>query len=146
MARTATDRKPKTRQRSFRFSERTLQDLERSARESNTSANGMAARLIEEGLRTARHPLIHFRNGGAGRRPAIVGTRLDVWQVIAYLRANDNDVATVAELLQRPEAHIRACVSYYAEFKDEIDTWIEDEREFSRRAEEAWEREQKALA
>lgn len=89
------------------------------------------------GLRTKRHPLVYFRRGASGRRPALVGTRLDVWQVIATLRANESDVAETAELLAVPESHVRACVAYYADFKEEIDAWARRERELARREEEA---------
>lgn len=135
----------KTRQRSFRLPQDTLQELGTRAGERGESANSLARRLIEEGLRTERHPLIYFREGAAGRRPAILGTRLDVWQVVDYLRANDNDSAEVAELLSIPEHWVQACADYYAQFKDEVDEWADAQREFSRRAEETWRRGQEAL-
>src|SRR5680860_705875 len=86
----------RTRQRSFRLSEATLRELGLRARERGESANSLARRLLEEGLRTERHPLVYFREGPAGRRPAILGTRLDVWQVVEYLDANDYDVTAVS--------------------------------------------------
>lgn len=136
---------PETRQRSFRLPQGTLEELGARARERGESANSLARRLIEEGLRTDRHPLIYFREGAAGRRPAVRGTRLDVWQVVDYLRANDSDNAEVAELLSIPEHWVQACADYYAEFKDEVDEWADTQREFSRRAEETWRRGQGAL-
>lgn len=115
---------PSTRQRSFRLSEATLDELGARARERGESANSLAARLIEEGLRTDRHPLIWFRGGAAGRRPALLGSRLDVAQVVAYLRANDHDAAEVAELLDIPEHLVHAAAEYYHDFADEIDGWL----------------------
>lgn len=134
-----------TSQRSFRLPRRTLRELGDRAREHGESANSLARRLIEEGLRAERHPLIYFREGAAGRRPALVGTRLDVWQAIATLRAGDNDVPATAEYFQVPERSVQACLAYYAEFKDEIDAWAREQEELSRRAEEAWRREQRVL-
>lgn len=135
-----------TRQRSFRLPERTLEELAARARERGETANSLARRLIEEGLRTQRHPLIYFREGAAGRRPALVGTRLDVWQVIATLQAEGNDVSATAKYFEIPERSVQACLSYYAEFKDEVDVWAREQEEFGARAEEAWRRERQLLA
>jgi uncharacterized protein (DUF433 family) len=124
-----------TRQRSFRLSEQTLAELGARAQERGESANSLAARLIEEGLRTDRHPLIWFREGAGGRRPALLGTRLDVAQVVAYLQANDDDPAEVADLLAIPEHLVHAAASYSAEFGEEVDAWLGAEADYARRAE-----------
>src|SRR5438046_511384 len=116
-------RKPTMRQRSFRLPASTLDLLDARAAEGGESGNALAQRLIEEGLRADRHPLIYFRAGAAGRRPALVGSRLDVWQVIETLRGHGGDVSATAEYFEIPEAKVRACRSYYAEFPEEIDAW-----------------------
>ena len=126
-----------TRQRSFRLAQRTLEQLGARARERGETANSLAARLIEEGLRTDRHPFIWFRDGAGGRRPALLGTRLDVAQIVAYLRANGGDVAEVAGLLAIPEHLVHAAASYDAEFADEIDAWLQAESDYARGAEPA---------
>jgi hypothetical protein len=61
----------------FRVLPRTLEHLKRRAREAGQPQNALAERCIEEGLRMDEHPLIYFRDGAAGRRPAVLGTRLD---------------------------------------------------------------------
>jgi uncharacterized protein (DUF433 family) len=134
------------RQRSFRLASETLDLLERRAGEHNESANSLAQRLIDEGLRLERHPLIWFRSAAGGRRPALAGSRLDVWQVIQTLRGEGNDLAGTAEYFEIPEAHVRACVSYYAEFSDEIDAWIEAQEQSACGEQERLEREQRLLA
>lgn len=126
---------PPSRQRSFRLPELTLERLGRRARERGESANSLAARLIDEGLRTDRHPLIWFREGAAGRRAALLGTRLDVADVVAYLQANDGDAGEVADLLGIPEHWVHAAADYYTEFTDEVDAWREEQAEFARGAE-----------
>lgn len=126
------------RQRSLRLPAGTLTDLDRLAAERGVSSNALAARLIEEGLRIDRHPLIYFRDAAAGRRPALLGTRLDVWQVIDTVRAHDGSVADAADYLAQPEAKIRAAVRYYADFRDEVDAWAARMREIARREEEAF--------
>ena len=126
------------RQRSLRLPAYTVERLDRLAEEHGQSSNALAARLIEEGLRTERHPLIYFRAAAAGRRPALLGTRLDVWQVIETIRAHEGSVTDAADYLAQPEAKIRSAVRYYAEFGDEVDAWAERMHEVARREEEAF--------
>ncbi len=134
-----------TAQRTFRFATETLDRLDRRARELGESRNGLAQRLLDEGLRLERHPLIYFREGAAGlRRPALVGTRLYLWQVLDTLRASD-DVADAASYLGLSEAQVRAAVAYYADFGDEVDADAAREREFAERERERWERAQQVL-
>ena len=135
-----------TRPRSFRFAASLLAALEARARDRGESASAVAERYIEEGLRRDTHPLIVFRDGGAGRRPALAGTRVDVAQVIETLRNSDNPIDETAEYLALPEAYVRAAVKYYADYKDEIDEWRERMRLIAEREEEAWKREQAVLA
>jgi|AntDryMetagUQ889_1029465.scaffolds.fasta_scaffold26583_2 uncharacterized protein (DUF433 family) len=121
--------------------------LDARAAELSESGNGLAQRLLDEGLRTDRHPLIHFRSGGAGvRRPALVGRRLFVWQVISTLRESGNSVEVTSEYLALSQLQVRACLSYYAEFEDEVDAAARQERDVAEREEARWKREQEALA
>ena len=135
-----------SRPRSFRFPEALLASLQSHARERGESANALAERYLEEGLRRDDHPLIVFREGAAGRRAVLVGTRLDVAQVIDTFRESDNSVDTTAEYLGIPEQHVRAAVRYYADFRDEVDEWRERTHAIAEREEEAWRREQAILA
>jgi uncharacterized protein (DUF433 family) len=92
------------------------------------------------------HPLITFRTGAAGRRAALAGTRLDVWQVIETLRASDGMPGAAAEYLEIPEASVRAAVRYYAAYADEIDQFTARAHEIAEREEELWRGEQAVLA
>ena len=127
-------------QRSFRLSAGTLERLDRRARERGLSANALAARLIDEGLRSEDHPLVYFRDGAAGRRAALLGTRLDVWQVIETLRNHAGAVEETAEYLDQPAVKVRAAISYYADFTDEVDAFAARATEAARREEEAMRR------
>lgn len=135
-----------TRPRSFRFSDSVLASLQQRAGERGESANSLAERYLDEGLRRDDHPLIGFREGGGGRRAALVGTRLDVSQVIDTLRESDNSVEATADYFGIPEQSVRAAVRYYSEFRDEIDEWRERVRAAAEREEDAWRREQAILA
>ncbi len=134
------------RPRSFRFDEELIAELEDRARRRGENATSVAERYLREGLRREEHPLIAFREGAAGRRPTLVGTRLDVAQVIDTLRESDNSVEAAAEYLDVPEPSIRAAIRYYAEFQEEVDAWREHVRAIADRAEQAWRREQAVLA
>lgn len=128
------------------MSSRTLDRLAQRAAETSESRNALAERLIDEGLRIDRHPLISFRAGGSGRRrPALVGTRVDVWQVIDTVRGEQGDVAAAAEYLGLPERMVRAAVDYFAEFTEEIDAYRADELAFAERERLRFERAQRVL-
>lgn len=129
---------PNMRQRSLRLPAATLEALDRLAAERGQSANALASRLIEQGLRTERHPLISFREGEAGRRPALLGSRLDVWQVVDIVRENGRSVAEAAQHLGQPEIKIQAALRYYTEYRDEVDAWAQRMREIADAEERAF--------
>jgi uncharacterized protein (DUF433 family) len=130
----------------FRVRPETADALKERAQELGVAQTEIVERFIEEGLRRDRHPLITFRDGAAGRRPALVGTRLDVWQVIETVRQNDNSIEQTAEYLGRPAHWIQACVAYYADYQDEIDEWTARANAYAEREEARWRRQQQLLA
>lgn len=108
--------------------------------------NVLTERYVQEGLRMDAHPLIYFREGAAGRRPALLGTRLDVAQVISTIKQNDNSVEEAAGYLRLPVSHVGACVRYYSDYQDEIDHWITLDEEEAEAAEISWRRSQEIFA
>ena len=131
---------------SFRLAGELVTALQRTAAESGETMTSLAERYLDEGLRRHDHPLIVFREGAAGRRPALAGTRLDVWQVVETVRGSDNSTDAAADYLAIPEPWVRACVRYYADYRVEVDQWIERMHTLAAREEDAWKREQSALA
>jgi uncharacterized protein (DUF433 family) len=130
----------------FRFDPVTVKRLKQRAEETHAAQTALAERYIEEGLRRDEHPLISFREGAAGRRPALLGTRLDVAEVIETIRQNDNSVDETADYLEIPAAHVEACLRYYEDYKDEVDAWIERSRAIAQREHERSQRRRQALA
>jgi hypothetical protein len=57
----------------------------------------IAEEYMEEAIRIADHPGIMFRDGPAGRRAALAGHRLDVWQVIETVREEHGNVEATAD-------------------------------------------------
>lgn len=130
----------------FRFDPGTVRRLKARAQETHFGQTALAERYIEEGLRRDEHPLISFRDGETGRRPALLGTRLDVADVVETIRQNDNSVEQAADYLEIPVVQVEACLRYYADYKDEVDDWIERTHEIAQRERERWQRRQQALA
>jgi uncharacterized protein (DUF433 family) len=98
--------------------------LRARARRVGGTPRALAQRYVDEGLR---------REGPSGRRAALVGSGLDVWEVVATVRENDNDLEQAASLLGVPPGLVQAAIDYYGAFREEIDAQIADN-------EAAWER------
>ncbi len=134
-------------QRSFRLSARTVELLDEAAEAAGESRNALADRLLGEGLRVERHPLIRFNHGAAGRRqPLVAGSRLYVHQVIATLRASDGDVEDAADYLGLTARQVKAALDYYADYRDEIDEDAAVAQRIEATERDRWERQQRALA
>jgi hypothetical protein len=103
------------------------------ARRSGLPERSLAQRYVDEGLRHDAHPLIQFLDGPSGRRASLAGRGLDVWEAIATVRDNSGSIRPAAEYLQVPAGLVEAAVSYYGEYKDEIDREIAfNEAEYER--------------
>lgn len=112
--------------------------LTQSARRTGLPERALAQRYLEEGLRHDAHPLIQFLDGPTGRRASMVGSGLDVWEVIATVRDNDGSVEEAAAYLEVPFGLVQAAAAYYGEYRDEIDQEIElNEAEYQRGLEAA---------
>lgn len=131
---------------SFRFGRRTVERLRQRSHETGASQAALAERYIEEGMRMEEHHGIYFRDGGSGRRAALLGTRLDVAQVIETLHQNDNSIEETADYLDVSPAQVEVALRYYAAFGAEVDRWIEQSRTIAERERELWRRRQEALA
>jgi uncharacterized protein (DUF433 family) len=128
-----------------RIPSRVRTEIDALARASGSTPLSLARRLLEEGVRRERHPGITFRTGAAGRRAALEGRRVDVWQVMETLWASDGDVDQAAGSLDiRPE-EVRAAVAYFADYPGEVEEWIRRNREQADTEEDAWRRRRAAL-
>ena len=133
-------------QRSFRLSASTSRLLDHRVGESGESRNAMVDRLLNESLRIEKHPFIRFITGASGRREAhIVGTRWKVRQIIVSLKGEKGQIAAVVKGFDLTESQVRAAVSYYADFSDEIDADIERESVDAEKQRVRWEREQSVI-
>jgi hypothetical protein len=125
--------KPVSDHYTLRVAPGTRERLARRARHTGLPERALAQRYLEEGLRHDAHPLIQFLDGPSGRRASLVGSGLDVWEVIATVRDNDALVDEAAAYLQIPVGLVQAVVAYYGEYRSEIDADIElNEAEYQR--------------
>jgi uncharacterized protein (DUF433 family) len=113
------------RHRSFRFSETTLARLDDRAHQIRETRTALAERYVEEGLRMDDHPGIGFADGPMGRRAVVLGTGLDVWEVVATVRQSSGSVDGATRYLELPPAAVRAAIRYYSAFPAEIDDLLE---------------------
>ena len=128
----------------FRVQARTLAHLKRRVRESGLSQTELAERYLEEGLRLDEHSLIAFRDGAAGRRPGLHGSRLDVWQVVETVKQNGS-VEEAAAYLELPVEKVQAAMRYYADYTDEIDAWTARANALAEREQASWRRQQELV-
>lgn len=129
----------------LRFRTGTTERLQRRARAAGTAPRSLATRYVEEGIRHDDHPLVHFVDGETGRRAALVGSNLDVWEVVATVRDNENDLAEAAGYLGVRVGLVEAAAAYYGEFHVEIDEEIAFNEAESERGFAGWQRGQQAL-
>jgi uncharacterized protein (DUF433 family) len=134
------------RQFSLRVAASVFEGLERRTAELAASRNALAERYIAEGVKMDEHPDICFREGELGRRAALTGTRLDVWQVMDTVRNSGNSVEEAAQYLGLPEGKVRGAVRYYAAYRDEVDEFAARATAIAERGEAAWRAEQEILA
>lgn len=118
-----------------------VERLTRRSVESELSRGRLAERYIDEGLRMDAHPGIVFRDGPAGRRAGLAGG-LDVWQAISIVldqeERGEAAAEAAAEYLGVPLRTMQIAISYYGEYRDEIDSWIQRNHEAADLAESAW--------
>jgi hypothetical protein len=126
-----------------------LEHLKAEAKARQLSSSALAEELIEEGLRSRRHPLVVFRDGATGRRAALAGGP-DIWEVIGGLVGGDVPaearIDRVVELFGLTPQHVAAALDYYTAFTVEIDAELAANLTAADEAEAAWRRRQDLLA
>lgn len=113
---------------SMRLSHVTDALVEQEARRTRRSKGAVVAALAEEALRTRRFPGIAFRGADWDRRPWVIGTALDVWEIAAAASTFSSPQA-MADATELSERQIGLALAYREQFPEEIDALIaENER------------------
>jgi uncharacterized protein (DUF433 family) len=123
----------------------TLERLRRRARLSGQPRTALAERYLAEGLLMDEVPGIHFVDGPLGRRAAVIGCGLDVWEVISVVQDNDGSAAEAAAYLEVEPRLVEVALRYYGANREEIDHWIARVHELSELEEDRWRSAQEAL-
>ena len=116
---------PKSQPFSMRLSRVTDELVTLEAKRTRRSKGAVVESLAEEALRTRRFPGIAFRGTDWNRRPWVLGTALDIWEIVAATRGYDSPQAA-ADATELAEAHVRLARAYYEAFPQEIDDAIAD--------------------
>ena len=103
---------------SVRLQEETERLVEAEARRTRRTKSAVVEAFTEETARTRRFPGIAFRGDDARRRPWVIGTGLDVWEIVHMLEDFAPE-ALVADTQVLP-AQVRLAMAYRDSYPDEI--------------------------
>jgi uncharacterized protein (DUF433 family) len=121
-------RASKSRPFSIRLSQTTNRFVEAEARRTKRSKGAVVEALTEEAARMRRFPGVGFRGEEPYREAWVIGTGLDVWELVEMLQ----DYRSVERLVEDHEnvstRSVELAQAYYASYPEEIDEKIADNR------------------
>src|ERR1700691_2318391 len=112
---------------SMRLSKRMETLIDREAKRTGRSKGAIVEALADEALRMRLFPGIGFKGTDWDRRAWMMGTGLDVWQVVDVY----NDVGSVERMVEGlsiDQRQIQLALDYYKMFPEEIDAAIAENR------------------
>jgi uncharacterized protein (DUF433 family) len=112
---------------SIRLSHSTDQFVAAEARRTRRSKSAVVEALTEEAARTRRFPGIGFRGEDAHREPWVIGTGLDVWEIVEAYR----DFGSVERMVsdsELSEREVRLALAYAEHYSDEIEDALRENR------------------
>ncbi|HEY4916366.1 MAG TPA: hypothetical protein VIH92_05625 [Solirubrobacteraceae bacterium] len=104
---------------SVRFTRPTDRVVEEEARRTRRSKSSVVEALTDEAIRARRFAGIGFRGDDAARRPWVIGSGLDVWEIIQML----DDLGSIERLIQDTqltERQVRVAIAYRDSYPEEI--------------------------
>ncbi len=112
---------------SMRLSQRMETLVDAEARRTGRSKGAIVEALADEALRMKLFPGIAFRGIDWERRAWVIGTALDVWQIVDAHR-DIGSIERMAESSSANERQIQLALDYYELFPEEIDAAIAENR------------------
>ncbi len=112
---------------SMRLSKRMEALIDRESKRTGRSKGAIVEALADEALRMRLFPGIGFMGRDWERRAWVMGTGLDVWQVVDIYK----DVGSVERMVESwsiDERQIQLALDYYKMFPEEIDAAIAENR------------------
>jgi uncharacterized protein (DUF433 family) len=101
--------------------------VDTEARRTGRSKGAIVEALADEALRMRLFPGVAFKGADWERRAWIIGTALDVWQIVDAYR----DIGSVERMVEGGSANerqIQLALDYYEMLPEEIDAAIADNR------------------
>ena len=93
------------------------------ARRLRRSRGSLVEEYASESIRSRRYPGISFRGDDYRRRAWMIGSGLDVWEIVSLMR-EFGDERRLADEYELAPGQIRIALAYYRDFGDEIDDLI----------------------
>jgi hypothetical protein len=118
---------------SVRFTLATDRTVQEEASRTRRSKSAVVEALTEEAVRTRRFAGLGFRGEDAARRPWVIGSGLDVWEILQMLE----DFGSLEQLVyatQLSERQVRLALAYRDSYPEEIAQAIAQ----NRRTAEEW--------
>jgi uncharacterized protein (DUF433 family) len=118
---------------SVRFTLATDRTVQEEASRTRRSKSAVVEALTEEAVRTRRFAGLGFRGEDAARRPWVIGSGLDVWEILQMLE----DFGSLEQLVyatQLSERQVRLALAYRDSYPEEIAQTIAQ----NRRTAEEW--------
>jgi uncharacterized protein (DUF433 family) len=112
---------------SVRFTASTDRTVEEEARRTRRSKGAVVEALTEEAVRTRRFPGIAFRGDDARRRPWLIGTGLDIWEIVQMFEDFGSLERLVADT-QLNERQVHLALAYRDAYPEEIAAAIGENR------------------
>jgi hypothetical protein len=115
---------PKTGPFTVRLNPRIESRITQIARETKRSKGAVLEELADEAERARRFPGIAFRGPNWSRRAWVLGTSLDVWEIVQAFKDYDENGEKMLAETAIPSRQLRMALAYYREFPEEINQAI----------------------
>lgn len=112
---------------SVRFSLATDRTIAAEARRTRRSKSAIVEALAEEAARARRFAGIGFRGDDVRRRPWVIGSGLDVWEIVQMAEEYESLEQLVAET-QLSERQVALALAYRDSYPDEVADAIAENR------------------
>lgn len=112
---------------SVRLDEQTEKLVEAEARRTRRSKSAVVEALTEEAARGRRFPGIGFRGDDARRRAWVIGSGLDIWEIVQMFEDFGSEEALCAETHVTP-LQLRIALAYRDAYPHEVEEAVADNR------------------